>query len=502
MATQGKRFWAVLSLSLLGLVSLTSCDMFSARWKFVKDSVLWRTLEAGGGNAEWAVELADRWTQDKVDTAVTFYVFNGSVPECGSSLEDELVQLAPETFPVLIEILQEDSLREELVVLEEELYYDNAPIIRICYLFHGKMPEEAIPLVRPFLDSPEAEIRQACAAALAGCGVAEVLPDIRQVLLEDDESHSELFEALSSARKSRRLSKVVVDGVCPHLEQMIIEKLDSESDADSQELFEVMDLLVDLDRARATRFLTSREVLNSNAHNSHLVLCALRVRQVDVTRERVLEIIAELRTRPEEHPDDYALGEANHLLGTFRQRKDEELLRQQMESQNEAIADGAIDGLLAMHDQEDVIYSLFDRTFSETAEFIREEQLCLAVTRLDDAISSGGFVQYFEITVDNDQYEFLDEAYLAGRDQWKDALDGLREMKLDEQAVLLEKGIALFGKDLPKADRSARWELVQSTHADDLIKLAELYENLDDNVLQALRRYVVNHLDKFDGSHQ
>ena len=122
--------------------------------------------------------------------------------------------------------------------------------------------------------------------------------------------------------------------------------------------------------------------------------------------------------------------------------------------------------------------------------------------RLDDEIFSGGFVQYFEITVDEDWSYFAGEEYLAGRDQWKDALDGLRASGLDEHAALLEKGIALFGKDLPMADRSARWELVQSIHADDLIKLDELYENLDDNVELALRRYVVNHLDKFDRSQQ
>ena len=322
--------------------------MFSARWQYVKDSALWRTLEAGGDRSRWEVVDADRWSQNRVDTAVAFYVFQGSPPDGGGNLDKELVALAPETFPVLLEILNEELLRQELVVLEEGLYVDHAPIIRICTLFAGQMPDEAIPLIRPFLESPEFSIRQACAAALAGCGAPEVLPDIRQVLLEDEESYSELFRALSLARKSRRLSKVVVDGIRPDLEQMVLKNLDSESHEDSQKLLEVMGLLVDLDRARATRFLTSPEVLNNDVHNLHQVLYALRDRQVDVSRERVLEIIAELQSRPEEHPDDYALCEAYHLLGTFRQRKDEKLLRQQMENQNEAIANGAIEGLLAM----------------------------------------------------------------------------------------------------------------------------------------------------------
>lgn len=500
MAIQGKRFWTILSLSLLGLVSLTSCDMFSRKWSFVKDSALWRTLEAGGYRAERAVDQADRWDQNKIDTGVAFYVFNGSPPDGRSHLDRELVALAPETFPLLVEILNEELLREELVVLDEDLDYDNAPIIRICNLFDGRMPEEAIPLIRPFLESPEFSIRQACAAALAGCGAPEVLPDIRRVLLEDEGNHSKLFEALRLARRSRRLSKVVVDGICLDLEQMVIENLDSESNEDSQKLMEVMGLLNDLEPTRATRFLTSPEVLNTNVQNLHRVLYVLQDREIDVSRERVLEIIAELQTREVAEPDDMALGEAYHLLGTFRQRKDEELLRQQMESQNEAIADGAIDGLLAMHDQEDVIDSLFHRTYSETAEFTREEQLYLAVNRFDEEMNSGGFVQYFEITVDDDWYEFSGEAYLVGRDQWKDALDGLREMKLHEHAVLLEKGIALFGKDLPLADRSARWEAVQSIHADDLIKLTILYTDLEEDVELAQKRYLVNHLDKFDGS--
>ncbi|RYD63252.1 MAG: DUF4375 domain-containing protein, partial [Verrucomicrobiaceae bacterium] len=167
----------------------------------------------------------------------------------------------------------------------------------------------------------------------------------------------------------------------------------------------------------------------------HRVLAMLRVRGVIIPRERLLELISQLREGEVRYPKDQLLGEALEQLGSHRNPDDLKLFETLQAHPERVVATGASSALLPWHGLGGFAERLEDREDrSGYASLTRPQQLYSTVLRLDGEINNGGLDQYF---------------VNSSGDEWRDALEGLKAMNATTRAEILEEAAAKFGKNGP-----------------------------------------------------
>lgn len=390
----------------------------------------------------------------------------------------QLGELSPKTNDALLSILRDKANEAKLAELRPGDLLEEAPVMRVCELFDGNMPAEAIELLEPYLSHESDQIRKDCILAVAESGWPEALPAIKRALADEDEYvRSYSLMGIGRAIKSGALSEGIRDGVIVDLERLVISDLNVETAAG---------LMAQLDPAYAEGFLLSDAVLDPDKLYLHEVLRVIEQHDFKVNREKVQSLIETYVGREMEYPNTYVLGESLALLGRFRNAADAGTLEEYSNHEDERVSDGAAQGLVAFHD----LQGFEDRIWEQERNngwgaLSKEQQMYLAVFWLNAEVNNGGHSQYF---------------FNSAGDHWQLALDGLKAMGLKERLKIFEGVLKLFGDKKPLTDRDKRQNQrsrVYSKDEDAFDEFDSAYFETSESVEVFSMRFVIQNADKF-----
>ncbi|PAY19142.1 hypothetical protein CKO51_12300 [Rhodopirellula sp. SM50] len=446
--------------------------------EFVKDPNQWNEMIAESEDTGVFVEDAESWDSDQITQQIKRYVFGSETTRELWALGRQLKELSPRTNDALLAILKDESLNEKLSALQQGDLFEEAPIMRVCELFDGNLPAEAIALLTPALTHPSDQVRKECGLAIAESGWAEALPAIKQSLADDDEYvRSYALMGMTRAIEANKLSAEIRSGVLPDLENLV---------ASGRNVEDAARLFAQLDAARAESFLLSDAVLDPKKNSLHEILRVIGQFDFSIDRETVKSLVATYAGREMEYPNTYALGEALALLGRFKVAEDTALLKEYCSHSEDRVSDGAARGLLASHD----LRGFQDRTWQKEESggwesLNREQQMYLAVFWLDAEVNNGGHSQYF---------------FNSAGANWQLALDGLEAMGFKQRLEIFEGVLKLFGDQKPFRDRGKRQDQLASVytqHEGAFDKFDSQYYKAKESVEVFSTRFVIENADKF-----
>ncbi|GAB5405033.1 MAG: hypothetical protein Aurels2KO_32640 [Aureliella sp.] len=446
--------------------------------EFVKDPGLWNEMNEANEEAAAAAAAAAQWDDDQLAKEVERYVFSPKTSRDLWSIGRQLGELSPKTNDALLYILRDKANEAKLAELRPGDWLEEAPVMRVCELFDGNMPAEAIELLEPYLSHESDQIRKDCILAVAESGWPEALPAIKRALADEDEYvRSYSLMGMGRAIESAALSEEISDGVIVDLERLVTSDLNVEDAAR---------LMAQLDPTHAEEFLLSDAVLDTEKRYLHEVLRVIGQFDFKINREKVQSLIETYATREMKYPNTYALGESLALLGRFRDTADAGTLEQYSNHEDERISDGAAQGLIAFHNLQGFEDRIWEQERNNGWDALsKEQQMYLAVFWLNAEVNNGGHSQYF---------------FNSAGDNWQHALDGLKAMGFKERLKIFEGVLKLFGDKKPLTDRGKRQNQlsrVYSKHEDAFDKFDSAYYETSESVEVYSTRFVIQNADKF-----
>ena len=426
-------------LALVGLVAVAVYKARRARPGGFKDVLKnpQEYLEALGSaeqDHQRALAEANAWTDQQLAARVRHFVLEVRSSREADAEKRLLVALGSRSHTAVIALLGDTTLRERLVIPTGENLLPEAPVHRACMLLEGNTPAACIPVVAPFMDAAEAEVRKSAALVLGESGHVDAAPQLRKGLADTDEYvRSYVLMGLKRARERQALSPECAAALFPDIQRLLAEGKNADDAAT---------LLLELDRDQASAFLLSDAVFSPPSRELHQMIAALTAAGVSVPRQRVLSGIEPLRAKELKYPETYLLRELLHALGGHRDPGDRPLLESMLSHPDETVVEGAAAGLLSSHGLSDFESRLWQREEqSGYAALTAPQRLYGAIRACDGEIRNGGLSQYF---------------FNSSGDAWKDALTGFEVMGLTEHAQILRQAVAMFGSAGPSTDREKR----------------------------------------------
>jgi hypothetical protein len=446
--------------------------------EFVKNLDLWNEMLEANEDADSAAAEAAEWNEDQLAKEVERYVFSSKKKRDLWSIGRQLGELSPKTNDALLNILKDKANEAKLAELRPGDLLEDAPVMRLCELFDGNMPAEAIELLEPYLAHESDQIRKDCILAVAESGWPEALPAIKRALADGDEYvRSYSLMGMGRAIKSGALSEEIRDGVIVDLERLV---------TSDQNVEKAAGLMAQLDPTHAEEFLLSDAVLDTEKRYLHEVLRVIGQFDFKVNREKVQSLIETYAAREMEYPNTYVLGESLALLGRFRDASDARTLEQYSNHKDERVSDGAAQGLIAFHDLQGFEDRIWEQERSDSwGALCKEQQMYLAVFWLNAEVNNGGHSQYF---------------FNSAGDNWQLALDGLKAMGFQERLKIFEGVLKLFGDNRPFTDqdkRQTQLSVVYSKHEEAFDQFDSAYYKASESVEVFSTRFVIQHADKF-----
>ena len=417
-------------------------------------------------------ELARQWPDAKVKEAIDKYLFseaNGSMM-ADYALLKLLQGLGERTHPFLLCYLGNKDGRADWLEKDSTGSFPRLRLGRLCDLFGDTPPAAAIPLLAPYLSEANASARRDAIETIAKTGAPEIVPLVRKAFADSGRYVS--FSALAGLQ-------VAIDRGALHADakaQLFPDVKNLEGKVHAEDWAKA---LLSLDSSNAMEFFRSPEIFKRDSPRIDKILTTLCEMNLQLPRERILALVGELKPENLDHDRRRIMQPALLLLGRQRNPDDLELLRGMG---NEDLARCAMPGLLAWHGLEDYRDRLSKQEAETGFATLNEAQrLHFAAHKLES--SSMGLYYYF-----------LD----AKGDQWRDALAGLKAMKRDELAAILEEAVAKFGAEGPSSDeetRRAQLKPLDEKHAFD--ELDERLEKADDSWDLSLDRFAIEHAGSF-----
>lgn len=427
--------------------------------------------------------LAREWPDAKLKAALDQYLFSNFKEgpledEERSELlgeEDSLLRLlqgvGERAHPLLFAYLGDKDLHSGWLKTDPAHPYPTSRFHRLCAAFGATPPASAIPLLAPFLDEADAAIRCDAAETIAKTGAPQIVPLVRKAFSDPgDYVAFAAFEGLMAAMDRGTLHANAKAQLFPDV---------SDLEDDSIEDLRWAKALIDLDPGKALEYFLSPEVFNTGSPRLDAILTALCEKNLQVPRERLLKLAAELRATGLDRQQQWILKPALLLLGRQRHPDDLELLRGMG---NETLARCAMPGLLAWHGLDGYRDRLSKLEEEKGFAALNESQ------RLHFAANA------FESNSMGIHYYFLD----AKGEQWRDALAGLKAMNRDKLAAILEEAIARFGEEGPnsnEATRRSQLEALREEHAFD--ELDERLKKTSNRWDLSLDRFAIEHAESF-----
>jgi len=422
---------------------------------------------------------AQSWTESELRKEVHHYVFEAPTQRDGWDEYKLLGELGDRVHPLLLEILRDTSLHQKLVKVTGKNLVEEAPINRICNLLETRPPEECIPALAPFATGTSNHVRNAVLGRIAETGSEQSLPFVQIAFSDEDEyirsyTISGLKEALTAGRLAPAAAAKVFE---------LGAALYAKGDADDRD---VAELLVVLHPAKASEHLCSPNLFKPEFRLLHTGLKALRTHGLKPDRNQLLALLHSLETEELSYPNDYALGEVFRLIGLFADPSDASIMERYLSSANAQVSEGAADGLIALHGQEQFRERLSSRIESNGLASLTTPQLhCHALFMYDAEVNNGGHSQYFFNT--------------SGM-HWREALAGLEAIGARERHALLAEALSQFGKEFPAVDRTQRKNQLAKIirrNEDAFDEIDERYFASKERLEVLTAKYVINNADDF-----
>jgi HEAT repeat protein len=439
---------AAITISLLLIVAATL--LFWSRSKRREINSFWdvvRNPEAMSDLDEFHQEVDDSTASlsgspTKVAALVDYFVFEAKSSDDAWTELRTLAKLGSESYPRALAILRDPALKSRLTVLAEQensLSLREAPINRLCEIFDqdAPPPREAAALLAPYLRSDSDEIRKSAALIIASIGSADSLPDLRRALTDQDE----YVRSYALMGIERALTGDRIDASSK--EQFFALVADMwPGDTSFAACDDIPQVLLKLDRDRATSYLLSDELFSVGFPPVWRILEALNEESVEVPRARILTIIEGANQEPLKYPMDNVLEQALPLLGAHHNEEDLPMIERLLEHENKDVSRGATEALYRYHRYHDQIRDprrvIKERGWNALTP--AEKHVC-AIEQLDAEVKNGGFAQYY---------------FNSSGDNWQDALEGLEKIGAEERHRVMLATIEKFGDSKPAADRDAR----------------------------------------------
>jgi hypothetical protein len=363
-----------------------------------------------------------------------------------------LKSLGRRTHPALLRILKDPEVRERLLEPTGENILPEAPLKRACNLLDEGPPPDTVDLLTPFLDEKSNEIRKSCAMAIASVGNESIIAPVRKALGDSDEYvRSYALMGLQRAIEGKRLEPVCSKEFFGDVRKLLEEGKNGRNAAQ---------LLLEFDQKQAVEFFLSDETFVPDSKCLHDALRVMNDKAVDVPRVRLLPLIDKLKDRELKYPQTYLLGEALRSLGRHKEEIDRALMTGYLSHNEEIIASGAAEGILASHGVDGFRKRIWNTLEQRGRDALTDAQRHVnAVDMYDGEVNNGGLSQYF---------------FNSSGDEWKMALAGLEAMGSKERLTILREAVAKFGPAGPSEDRRRR-----------MTQLSKL-ENANDNCFDEL----------------
>jgi hypothetical protein len=465
---------------------------FAALERLVRDLGLPVFKELTEADA-YFLELAKEWPDTKVKAAIDKYLFSEatlSAPD-ERSLGELLRGLGERTHAFVLSYLADEKLRADWLKKVPGTSWMGTRFKRLCNILGDTPPAAAIPLLAPFLDDADASIRCQAVGTIAKTGAPGIIPYIRRALADPgiDESEMDVLPPPDSGEGSLFSGTTVFGSALAGL-QVAMDRNVLHADAKEQLFPDVKVLgrivddkdwakaLIGMDSSRAMEFFLGPEILKPDSPRLAGILMALCDANLQIPRERLLQLVENLNAGESKEILNSSLASALLLLGRQHHPDDLDLLRG---TGNKISAWHAMPGLLAWHGLEGYRDRLAKQVEEKGFDSLNEFQ------RLHFAACE------FELTGRGEYYFWYEEG-----GHWRDAQAGLKAMKRDPLAAILEEAIAKFGPNGPSADletRKAQFEALKEKGTFD--DFTERMENAADRERFSLDRFAIEHAESF-----
>lgn len=410
--------------------------------------------------------LARKWPDAKLKAALDECIFRKpGKPSTDEYHRTQLLRgIGERTHPFLLAYLADKTRRAEwLAVTDPADPFSQRPFHWLCDLFGDTPPATAAPLLASYLDEENESIRYDATLTIAKTGAVESVPLVRKALADPDQSlRASALEGLLVA--SNR------EGLHAEAKAQLFDDVRKLEPA-SEDTPRWVKVLLGLDREKAMAFFLSDEVFRQNKRDLESILDTFCELNVQVPRQHLLDLILA------EGKDFVPPPEAAFLLLGRQHHPDDLKLLEKMTSTD---SDLAIPGLLAWHGLEG---------YRKHLKKLEDEKGFAAL----------GEAQRFHLAVDEfASFTMNTSYYFVGSEHWQTALAGLKAMKQDQMAAVLEEAAAAFGEEAssPDADlRQKRYGALEKPTAFE--ELDKRRSKLESRCELALDRYAIEHAQEF-----
>jgi hypothetical protein len=249
----------------------------------VKNPSLWRRMIHNRQDVELDIAAAADWDDARIAREVRTFVFSRRSEREAWREKKVLESLGRKMHGPVLAILRDESTRERLVKANSTNLFSEAPFNRACALLEDDPPLAAIEALSVFADHPDEGIRQDIGLVVGATGVPEMLPLLRRVLSDRDDTVSVRgLIGLRRAEEKGRLDWRCKQALVPDLQKMIV---------DDRESSDAAKLLFDFDAEAATAFFLSAPIFRVEKRALGACLSALARKGVVVPRARLLELL-------------------------------------------------------------------------------------------------------------------------------------------------------------------------------------------------------------------
>ncbi|ADG65992.1 hypothetical protein Plim_0140 [Planctopirus limnophila DSM 3776] len=370
--------------------------------------------------------------------------------------KERLKLVGIKALPFLIEALEDPQTAVKMFSKDGHAFAEKSPFERICNILEPLAPPSAVGALSRYIVHDNEHFRVYAALAMANIGTAECIPHTLKSLTDQNPQVCTFgMYGIHRGITAQRSEKAFLDAVFPTLIELLTRD-------DLSTTRTAPELLLAIDRERATEILISSANLAVDNNRSEYNLLALNNAKVKIPHERLLPFLNTVKPLIGKYPHSYEYSAALVSYAINPDSKAQEVIQSELNSTEEVVRRGAGEAIAILHGVLDAygyaLNRMDDLGFDDLSSPLK---LYLAVRIYDSEVNNGGHTQFFSN---------------SSGGHWMEALKGLKEMGAHERAKVLEEAIKLFGASGPsRNDENRHKELAKlvSRHR-------KLFESLDD----------------------
>lgn len=440
---------------------------------FVKTPALRDRLADRFGTEESEVDRLKNEPPDRLVGMLAAPTFNRPVFKAIKALGDSAA-------PYLVAALHDPEYRTPYRTDRPHAPDPDSPIMAVLNCLLDTVAPEAASSLSSLVSDDNGAVQKEAALVLGTIGTEECLPALAIALADKDKYvRTSAIMGISSSIQSGRASD--------RFKRHIFDLLEPLAWSDTFNIFDDAALtMLMLDRDRAIKKLATPDELRPSRDGLQYVLRALAEAEVIIDESLLLDLAAQLRRKPLEHPRTSCLAATLSLLALHDSERALKAIRTELDSPDPHVREHAATALGARMELHDPIGFAFDRLNHAGWDALTvPQQHVLAVRSIIDEVNNGGFAQYF---------------VNSSGDHWSHARNGLLAIEAQTDLNLLDQAITLFASSNPSTNSRKRHKQLARIMRRDERAFDDLetifYEDQDTREALMLT-YIMKHPDHF-----